>query len=421
MLTAILSLASIEAQDEFWPSFRGPQHNGSSKTSYLPVWISKLNYVKWKVDLPGQGASTPIVWDDYAFITSENKERTEVIATQINIWTGQITFSHSFSKAKSRDRRADMAAPSPTTNGSEVVFVSGNGDVVAYNFYGKELWRRNLQTDLGDFSLKWTYASSPVIFENQLYIQVLQQTDDKNKSYLLSIDPKTGEYNWKHQRDSLAKGQAMDAYSSPVPIAFGKRKEILVQGADCITGHDAKTGDEFWRWGTWNRERVQDWRTVSSPVMGNQVIALCAPKGGSVYTLNTGGVGDINISKTNWVGKTQHLSCDITTPLFYNEWFFFLNGRAKVLTCLDPLTGDVKWSEKLPARAKIEASPTGADGKVYIISQTGEVFIINADKEFKIEHSSILGFDVNARNRSSIVPARGMLFIRVGDQLWCMD
>lgn len=409
----------VLGSDEFWPSFRGPRYNGSSGTSGLPVAISKRNHIKWKINLPGQGSSTPIVWDNYAFITSENSERTEVIATQVNIWTGQISWSHSYSKAKTTDRRSDMAASTPTTNGKQVVFMSGNGDIVAFDFTGKQLWRRNLQEDFGTISLKWSYSSSPVLFEDQLFIQLLHQSE---KSYLVSIDPESGDYLWEHERIHRAKGEAMDAYSSPVPIIHRDRKEVLVLGADCITGHHPENGSELWRWGTWNRERVLDWRMVSSPVFGNNgIIALCAPKGGAVYTLKAGAKGPVNIAKTNWVGKVNELSCDITTPLFYNDWFFFLNGRAKVLTCLDPLTGDVKWSEQLPARTKIEASPTGADGRVHIISHTGEVFIVAADKKYELLHSSVLGYDLNGRNRSSIVPARGMLFIRVGNQLWCMD
>ena len=140
-LIAIVCFGNASELDEYWPGFRGPRFNGSSGTSGLPVSISKLNFIKWKIDLPGQGSSTPIVWGDYAFITSENRQRTEVIATKVNIWTGQTYWQHSFSKVETRDRRSDMAAPTPTTNGKEIIFMSGSGDLVAYNFAGHELWR----------------------------------------------------------------------------------------------------------------------------------------------------------------------------------------------------------------------------------------------------------------------------------------
>lgn len=303
--------------------------------------------------------------------------------------------------------------------------MSGKSDVVAFDFAGNQLWQRNLYQDYGHWGFKWSYASSPILHNGTLYIQALQRKQRINDlpggpSYLLAIDPTTGKDKWQHQRPTRAVDEAMEAYSTPIPVTHNGRSEILVLGGDCITGHDPGSGKELWRWGTWNRDRQSDWRMVSSPIYGNGVIAFSAPKGGPVYTLSAGANRTLNIGETLWIGESQTLSTDVTSPLFLNQLFFFLNGRKKTLTCLDPYTGDIKWSRRIPARSKIEASPSGTKDKLYIISHTGEVFIFRATQTYELIHSTILGRDIEAKNRSTIVPSKGMLLIRVGTQLWCM-
>ena len=410
-----------------WPSFRGPLFNGSSSESKLPVWISKQAYVKWKTDLPGPGSSTPAVWNDAVFLTAIDSEENGICAVKLNLYSGKIEWSHLFAEGIRQDRRADFASPSPATDGKVAVFVSGNGAVSAFDYRGNSLWKRNLCEDYGDFSLKWTYSSSPVIFEDLLYIQILQRNESIDgvnpgrSSYLLAFDPATGAEKWRFLRRSRAVREAQEAYSSPVPMEYEGRKEILVAGADCLTGHDPATGKEFWRWGTWNRLRDPYWRIVTSPVHGDEVVAACAPKGEPVYSVLAGATKTLRINDYKWRTEKHEVSCDIPSPLFYRGHFYFLNGRKKVLSCVTAYTGEVMWSQSFGARAKIEASPTASDGKIFVISHTGEVFIFQAATKYRLLHSTVLGEDTEAKYRSSIVPARGRLLIRLGDTLWCMD
>ena len=410
-----------------WPNFRGPNFNGSNEDKNTPTWISKQNHVKWTAELPGTGTSTPAVWKDSVFLTSVNKEANAVLAIKINLYSGKIEWSHLFSEGERHDSRSDLAAPSPTTNGQEVIFLSGNGDLVCFNFSGTRLWQKNLQKEYGQFSIKWTYSSSPMLFGDSLFVQIIQRDESIDgiipgqKSVLLAFDPKTGKQKWKHQRRALAAGESMEAYSSPIPLVHQNRREILVSGADCLTGHDPETGKEIWRWGTWNRDRKTDWRVISSPVYGDDMITACAPKGQPVYTFFAGAKGTIKINDLRWKSVSPDLSCDITSPLYYKEYFYFLNGRKKILSCVEPYSGKIEWSESIPVRSKIEASPTASDGKIFVMSNTGEIYIYKAGVTPQLLHSTVLGQDVKARNRATIVPAVGRLFIRVGTNLWCMD
>lgn len=409
-----------------WPNLRGPSYDGSNSETGLPVTISKTDHVAWKIDLPGIGSSTPVVWEKFIFVTAVNKEKDGVVGIKIDIHSGKIEWTREIDKARRNDRRTDMATPSPTTDGKYIIFPSGSGKIAAYDFSGELVWKKDLKEEYGEFALKWTWSSSPVLFEDSLYLQVLQRNEEISgipgrASFILALDPKTGAEKWLHTRSSSAVGESREAYSSPIPVTHDGRKEILVAGADCLTGHLAESGKEIWRWETWNRERKQDWRIIPSPVYGDDMIIACAPKGQPVYTFFAGSTGQVNLGDLKWKSKMSALSCDVTTPSYYDGYFYILNGRDKMLSCVEPYSGRIEWSQSIPARAKIEASPSSADGKVYVLSHTGEVFIYKAGAKFELLHNTVLGRNPDAKNRSAIVPAQGRLIIRLGKELWCMD
>ena len=240
-------------------------------------------------------------------------------------------------------------------------------------------------------------------------------------SFLVGFDPKTGKEKWRQIRASRARGESLEAYSTPTPMTYNKQKEIIVAGGDCLTGHDPESGREIWRWGTWNRNRTDHWRMVASPVHGGHVVLGCAPKGERIFAVWAGRRGTMRITQTSWITEKKRFPATSRLRFFYRGLFYFLNGRKGILSCVDPFTGAVAWSEELGARAKMEASPTAADGKIFLLSHTGEVFVVKASDEYELLHSAILGQDIDATNRASIVPVNGKLLIRISDQLWCMS
>ncbi|MBL9154699.1 MAG: PQQ-binding-like beta-propeller repeat protein [Verrucomicrobiales bacterium] len=413
-----------------WPNWRGPLHNGSSDAEMeLPVKFSQSDNVKWKVTLPGEGASTPVVWKEAVFLTSADESQDGIVAIRLNRETGETVWAKKFGEGIRQDERSNFAGPSPATDGELVVFFSGSGDLAAFDLDGKELWKRNLQKDYGSFAFQWTFSTSPLLHGGTLYMQVLQRDtavgdrgfkDKKNESYLLALDPKTGKEKWRHLRPSDAVQESLEAFSTPVPVTHGGREEILVVGGDCITGHEPGTGKELWRWGTWNKEKIGHWRLVPSPVVGDGIVLACAPKGAPVYAIPMGKSGKLMDSELAWVSEGKEVNSDVPTPLFYKGRFYILNDRNKFLSCVEPGTGKVIWSERLEAKVKIEASPTAADGKIYLMSHLGEVFVVQAGDEFKLLHQTQLGESQSTNIRSSVVPAYGNLFIRTDDQLFCI-
>lgn len=411
----LLTLVSATASAADWTNFRGPSFNGSTPDKNLPNDFSRTENVAWVADLPGIGASTPIISGDHVFVTSVHKEKESVVVLAFSRTTGKLLWEHEVAKGYKKDTRSTYASPSATTDGSTVVFFFGNGDMIAYTFAGQELWRKNL----GPFAFGWTFSTSPVIYDGVMYMQILQ--GGKDKSVIVGMTPKTGAEVFRVVRPSQAQAESLESFNTPMPFEFNGRRELLVAGGDDLTGHDLKTGRELWRWGTWNPTRIGHWRLVPSPVAGNGIILVCAPKKDPIYAIKAGGTGQLDDSAIAWVSRdTRDLTSDVPSPAFYDGDFFVLSDLTRKLMRVDPQTGKVKWSVTTPGRKKYEASPLVGDDKVYIMNFDGEVAIVNAADGVIRKEIQMEGKDLTEDVRSSISAAHSQLFIRTTNKLYCI-
>lgn len=426
---ALLLLVALPLHAENWPHWRGPHFNGSTTETNLPTDWSRTDGIAWSVKLDG-AASTPIVWQDRVFLSGLDAEKDTLQAMCFDRTDGKLLWKHDVAEGTRRDDRSSYAAPSPVTDGTLVYFFFSNGDLVCYDFDGNRKWARNLQKDYGTFAFQWTFATSPTLFEGKLYMQVLQRdvpvggrgfSDRKNESYLLAMAPDTGKTLWRHIRPSDAVAESRESFSTPVPFVDGDRKELLVTGGDAITGHDPATGEEFWRWDHLNPKKISHWRLVPSPVAGNGVALVCAPKKAPIYAVTTGLSGTLADDDLAWTSEGDgNITADVPTPAFYGGDFFILNDSRGVLSRVAADSGEVKWTISTPGRAKYEASPLLADGKVYLINFQGQVDVIDAtsgDVINSIEMDEPEGREVV---RSSVVAAHGQLFIRTTRHLYCV-
>lgn len=419
------------ASAENWANWRGPNHDGSTDCGLsYPVKFSKTENVKWVAQLPGTGSSTPAIWDDAVFVTAIDEAADAVQGLCLDRATGEVKWSVQLGKGVRKDDRSDFAGPSAVTDGQVVVFFASNGHLAAFDFSGKEIWARNIQEDYGEFAFGWTFSTSPLLHGDKLYMQVLQRdtavdgrgfTDRENESYLLALEPGTGKEIWRVLRPTESQMESREAFSSPVVATHEGRSELLVVGGDYLTGHDLETGEELWRWGTWNPGFSEKfWRLVPSPVYGDGIILVCGPKRQPVYAVPAGGKGRMEFEAAAWDSGRSDVSSDVPTPLFYQGRFYVLNESRKSLACVEPRTGKVLWSEALDAKVKLESSPTAADGKIYLMSHLGEVFVVQAGDEFKLLHSTTMGESQSINIRASIAPAHGHLFIRTDDKVYCI-
>jgi outer membrane protein assembly factor BamB len=426
----LMLVAGSVTQAGDWPHWRGPYFNGSTDEKNLPSDWSQTEGIAWSVDLAGSSAATPIIWKNRVFLSGVDSARDVLLAMCFDRTNGNLLWQHDIAKGISRDRRSTYAASSPVTDGKIVVFFYANGDLVCFDMNGNRKWARNLHDDYGEFAFQWTFSSSPTLFDDRLYVQVLQRDvparghgmkDRKNESYILAMNPATGKNLWRQIRPSEAVAESREAFTTPIPYSFGGNKQLLVVGGDALTGHDLQTGKELWRWGTWNPKRIRHWRLVPSPVAGEDIVLVCAPKNDPIYAIRPKGTGLYDDSAIAWVSRdVREISADVPTPAFYDGDFFVLSDLRKCLSRVEPGTGKAKWTIQTPGNAKYEASPLAADGKIYLINHSGQAAVVNAengDLLKVIQMDKVSGQQVV---RASISAAYGQLFIRTTHRLYCV-
>ena len=437
----ILAAAGV-AFGQNWPQWRGPFFNGSTTETGLPTTWSTSENVAWVAPMPGLAAATPAIWGDRVFVSSTDRATKDLVALCLDAATGKIVWQ----KAVGKDRKApvggnNMACPSPITDGKTAWFYYGTGTLVAFGRDGTQLWSRELEKDYGEFVVKYGYSSSPLLYKGKLYVLVMQnaspqkynRTHDKRRgpleSFLLALDPASGKTLWKHVRATNATDESVESYLTPVPYEGSGRAEIIIPGGECVTGHDAETGDELWRWWYQPADRQVWQRTVNSATPGDGLIYAPRPKHRSVYAIQGGGKGELGAESLAW--RLDQNVPDVIVPLLYQGRLYVANDDSRVMVCLDarapgvPRAGERSgdgsgrklWESKLDVNGPLRASPTGADGKVYVISQNGDVVVLAAGDEFKELARIKMG---EAPCQATIAAANGRLFIRTSRNLYCI-
>lgn len=428
-----LTALAAETKVQEWGNWRGPHWNGSSDETGLPEKFSPTEGVKWYTELPGPSAATPIIWGDHVYLTAAELKEQKLYALCVDRKTGQVKWKHDVGSGYlpagkgnpvALDYRSNYASPSPVTDGKRVVFFFGNGDLMAYSPDGQKLWARNMQKDYGDFCFGWTFSSSPQLWEGKLYFQLLQRdipVDGRGKnnspSLLLALNPDTGQEMWRVERPSPARMESREAFTTPIPFSENGRKELLISGGDVLTGHDPNTGKEMWRWGTWNANHLNPaYRLVPSPVAGSGVVLACGPKREPVFAVKAFSQGNAPLA---WSSEPRSaVTTDVPTPLYYQGKFYILSDVRKTITCVEPADGKVVWTTPLDGPTMCWASPTGADGKLYLLSLKGDAHVLDAATG-KILHTVAMAEGENDI-RSSIAVSRGNLFIRTNSRLYCI-
>jgi outer membrane protein assembly factor BamB len=420
----------FQVRGEHWPQWRGPNFDGSTSETNLPDTLDPASTLAWKVELPGPSSGTPVVFGDRIFLGSLDKN-SKLLALCLSRADGKELWRHEVGLGAMKNERNDLASPSPITDGKTVWYYYGTGDLAAFDIEGKPLWARNIEKDHGKFNMLWIYSASPLLFNGKMYIPVLHRDTPVGRrggprgapapaegsmadSYLLCIDPVTGKDIWRIVRPTDAVQEAREAYTTPMPIQVGGKWQIVINGGDHVTGHDAESGKELWRSPTYNTQTPKrgDYRTVASATPGMGLVFASGPKESTLFAVepNDGSSPD---AKLAW--NSQEQRTDVCAPLFYQGKLFILNGDRKTVSCLDPKSGQPRWSVTLGGRPVFRASPTGADGKIYCMNEGADTWVISA-ADGKMLGQSSLGTETPAR--ASVVAAEGEVFVRTADHLY---
>jgi outer membrane protein assembly factor BamB len=308
-------------------------------------------------------------------------------------------------------RKQNMSSPSPVTDGKSVYVMTGTGILKGFNFKGIELWSRDIQKDYGRFGLNWGYASSPLLWGDSLYVQVLHGMKTDEPSYVLRLDSKTGKTLWKVERKTNAIRESPDSYSTPALLRYGKSSELVITGADCVTGHDLETGKELWRANGLNPDNDPFYRIIASPVIFNEIVYV-PTRVRPLLALKAGGRGDVTGSHVLWSTANGP---DVPTPVTDGKYFYVVNDRG-VMWCLDAKSGAEIYGPQRIKSGTYSASPVLADGKIYVTNEDGLTTVVKAGPKFEVLAENAL----NDYCLSSPAISDGQIFIRTAQYLYCI-
>jgi outer membrane protein assembly factor BamB len=409
-LIALVALALSPALvAENWPQWRGPHGTGTSRETNLPVKWSPTENVAWKAALPGVSGATPIIWNEHIFLNVADGGHLHLWA--LNRQDGAIRWKRPLSGGDQKMRKQNMSSPSPVTDGQTVWVMTGTGVLKAFSFDGTERWSRDIQKEYGQFGLNWGYASSPLLHEGALYVQVLHGMKTEDPSYVMRIDGQTGRTTWKTERPTKAIRESPDAYTTPVLLRTGNRTEIVVSGGDIVTAYDPASGKELWRSDGLNPENNPWHRIVASPlVLGDIVFAPSRER--PLLAIRGGGTGDVTKTHRLWEFNSGP---DVPTPATDGTYLYVVNDRG-IVFCLDAKTGKTVYGPERIQPGTYSASPVVADGKVYITSEEGVTTVYRAGPKFEVLAENA----VNEFVLSTVAVSQGQLFLRSSDHLYAI-
>jgi outer membrane protein assembly factor BamB len=415
ILVGILSATSAFPSAENWPQWRGPSLNGLSAERNLPVKWSTTENVSWKLQLPAWSGSTPIVWGDRIFLNVADDLRVQS-GDNLHLWCvdrakGTVLWKRPLGPGNHQERKQNMSTPSPVTDGTLVWVMTGTGILKAFDFSGTEKWARDIPKDYGRFGLNWGYGSSPLLYHDALYVQVLHGMRTDDPSYVLRIDKATGRTVWRVERPTNARFESPDSYTTPALLRYGTTTEIVVTGGDVVTGHDPSNGKELWRVNGLNPDNDGNYRIVASPVVHGELI-VAPTRERPMLVLKAGGRGDVTRSHVLWSFGSGP---DVPTPVTDGTYLYVVNDRG-IMFCLDLKTGKEHYGRQRLRPGTYSGSPVLADGKIYITNEDGLTSVIKAGPAFELLAEN----DFDDYSLSSPAVSNGQMFFRTTKHLWAI-
>jgi outer membrane protein assembly factor BamB len=380
-----------------WPGWRGPDGSGVTLETNLPVHWSKTQNVRWKTPLQGAGVSAPVVWGKHIFLTASDGRRNDRLHVYCyHRQDGKLLWHTRLFGTAPTDLFAPggMAVPTPVTDGKQLYALFGTGDLVCLDFAGKPLWIRSLAQEYGPFRNRWGMASSPLLVNGLLIVQV----DHWGQSYLLGMDVKTGVNRWKTNRDASVN------WSSPLAVRVKDKRQIVVFGTRRARGYDAATGTELWK------VAGLHFQCIPSPVSEGDMLFAASGEGVLAIQLD-GSKGDLTETHVKWTSKRA--TPYTPSPVCYQGRLYLVADRG-FATCLDAGSGKQLWKERMGEH--FHASLLAGDGKVYFTSSEGVVRVVKAGSKFELLAENTLGEAVMA----SPAVSQGQIFIRGEKHLFCI-
>ncbi len=403
-LIAIAAIVPIRAED--WTRFRGPNGQGTSTETNLPVQWSSMDNVVWKTPIPGNAWSSPIVYGDRVFVTTTTDEGKVCRMICVDRKSGDIQWNVDVHHQELRAKRAQnsYATPTPVTDGTKVYAVWSDGTIVAVNFQGEVVWKN---TDIEFHSLHGLGAS-PLLVGEQLIMPFDGSSVEEQQvgwkipwenAVVLSVHTANGQVNWRGSRGSSRVGHV-------TPILIDNGNQVVSAGGDRVQGHDVKTGERIWS------IYSQGEGVTPSPVLGEGLIFTSSGfEEPTIRAIRPGGVGDVTETHIAW---EQTKGVPALPSYLYVMPYLYSISRDNILHCIEAASGDIVWLKRLDGAHS--ASPVYADGRIYILSEEGMTIVLRPGERY----DEIARNSLDEKCLASMAVSQGQFFIRTAENLFCI-
>jgi outer membrane protein assembly factor BamB len=378
ILAALFSLSVTQLiLAENWPYWRGPTLDGVSTEKGLPAEWGEGKNVVWTLPMPGMGCSTPVVWGERMFLTSEDGEDVVLLCVSTD---GKLLWKHKIGTGgrKVRGDEGNSATASSTTDGKHVWSFAGSGELCCHTIDGEPVWSVNLQKEYGKFRTNFGMHSSPLHHGNRIYMQVLH----RNGQFVFAFDAATGKVVWKIDRagEGVPGTESPDGYAS-IQLKQGSNPYLVVHGNDATTGHRLEDGSEIWRVVDENQQERRDWRFISSPAVSQDLIVIPTCKNGVTVAVRTDIEGKVAAGGKGELWRLK-VTTDVPSPLIHDGLVYLCRGEGQIM-CIEAKTGKVLYDER-GYNSRHRASPVYADGKIYLTARNGTFSVIDAGPTYKL-------------------------------------
>jgi outer membrane protein assembly factor BamB len=427
----------VAADDANWPQWRGPTGNGVSPGGDPPVSWSESENIRFKVEIPGHGLASPIVWKDRVFILTAvpvDEEAFEAsqqetgqpgarnprdrqgpppgvkpvevkfVVLALSRSDGRLLWERTATEGtpgEGHHLHASWASASPVTDGKRLIAHFGSNGTFAYDLSGKLLWK----TDLGEMTTRRGFGegSSPVLHGDTVVIN----WDHEGDSFIVALDAGTGKELWKKKRSGEPT-----SWSTPLVVSREERDLVVVAATGKSRAYDLETGDVVWSIGGMTTN------TIPSPVHRDGVVYLMSGfRGNALQAISLDGATG-NLEGTGALAWTYDRNTPyVPSPLLYDDSLYFLKHLKSILSCLDADSGEVRFTEqRLPGMHNVYASPVGASGRVYIFDRDGHAVVLKHGKGFEVLAENTIDDGVDA----SPAIVGDEIFVRGHDHLYCI-
>lgn len=376
--------------ERYWPQWRGPLATGEAPHARPPVEWSESKNLRFKVELPGQGKSTPVVWGDLIFLTTAvptdkaaAASPLEFVVLAIGRGDGRVRWQRTLRTELPHEgthQDGSYAPGSLLTDGARVFAFFGSHGLYALDPAGKLLWEK----DLGRMRTRNAFGegASPALHGDTLVVN----WDHEGADFIAAFDTKTGRERWRRDRDEPT------GWSTPYVVVHQGRAQVVVGGTNAVRSYDLASGEPVWD------APGLTANVIPSPVAADGVVyAMSGFRGNALRAVR---LADARGALTGPPGLAWSYDKDtpyVPSPLLYRGGLYFLKSNSGILTCLDARTGTPHYTERLPGVPNVYASPVAADGRVYVAGRDGSTAVLEAGPRPRVLATNRLedGFDAS--------------------------